>query len=433
MDGALSREGVSFPSKKGREMIELNMDSPLFVLAGNGPYQNRGCEAIVRGTVKILRKYFGDPSFVCVSVFEKDSDLFLQQQAEYDPSIIHCKVGSIPRIFNFGWEVQKKCAWLGRKRRNTRLFREMVPYLPAAAAVLSVGGDNYSLDYGLPSVFTSLDDVVLEGGKPLILWGASVGPFSVNPGYESYMAGHLRRVSGIFARESATMEYLTRQEVTGNVYKVADPAFLMDPVEPRGNEEHLSLFKGAIGMNLSPLMAEYVTGGDILEWERIAADIISAVAERTSLPVVLVPHVTTSGSDDFAFLEQVRALTDTHLQPSIQVIPPRFSAAEIKWIIGRTSLFAGARTHSTIAALSSLTPTLSFAYSIKARGINQDIFGHEDYCLGPDQLKPDIITARILSMLASKDQIVNELMVKIPVIKERAMDSGKYLKEILQG
>ena len=45
----------------------MNEERPLFILAGNGPYTNRGCEAIVRGTVKILREYFSDPRFVCLS------------------------------------------------------------------------------------------------------------------------------------------------------------------------------------------------------------------------------------------------------------------------------------------------------------------------------------------------------------------------------
>ncbi len=38
-------------------------ENPTFILAGNGPYDNRGCEAIVRGTVKILRHYYKD-SFI---------------------------------------------------------------------------------------------------------------------------------------------------------------------------------------------------------------------------------------------------------------------------------------------------------------------------------------------------------------------------------
>jgi len=41
----------------------------LFILAGNGPYENRGCEAITRGTVKMLKEFYEDPSFVAISHF----------------------------------------------------------------------------------------------------------------------------------------------------------------------------------------------------------------------------------------------------------------------------------------------------------------------------------------------------------------------------
>ncbi len=70
----------------------------------------------------------------------------------------------------------------------------MLPHLEDAAAVLSVGGDNYSLDYGVPKLFTGLDDIVLEKRKPLAIWGASVGPFDTMPDYERYMSRHLREV-----------------------------------------------------------------------------------------------------------------------------------------------------------------------------------------------------------------------------------------------
>jgi colanic acid/amylovoran biosynthesis protein len=308
----------------------------------------------------------------------------------------------------------------------------MLPYMDDARAVLSVGGDNYSLDYGIPAMFTDLDDVVLAKKRPLILWGASVGPFDRLPRYERYMKRHLRKATAIFARESVTVDYLTKIGVVENVYHVADPAFLMDPVEPLHENKKLTIKQGAIGLNLSPLMARYVTGGDLPQWERIAADIVSTLARKTRCPLYLIPHVTIPDSNDFSFLEKVWNLTDNQVKSEINLISPEYTAAETKWIISTMSLFAGARTHSTIAALSSNVPTLSFAYSIKAKGINRDIFGHEEYCLDPVQLTPEIVTSRIESMLASTDDIKKELTEKMPFIRKSAMNAGKILKEIVE-
>ena len=64
--------------------------------------------------------------------------------------------------------------------------------------------------------------------KPIIIWGASVGPFSKFPKYEQYMKNHLNKINGIFAREAETMDYLFKIGVFKNVRRVADPAFLFD-------------------------------------------------------------------------------------------------------------------------------------------------------------------------------------------------------------
>jgi colanic acid/amylovoran biosynthesis protein len=64
------------------------------------------------------------------------------------------------------------------------------------------------------------------------------------------------------------------------------------------------------------------------------------------------------------------------------------------------SFFAGARTHATLASISTYVPTLSFAYSLKAVGINRDIFGHESYCLSPNDLNPSVVIKKIESMFS---------------------------------
>jgi colanic acid/amylovoran biosynthesis protein len=408
----------------------MEKDSPLFILAGNGPYGNRGCEAIIRGTVKILRSQYQDPSFLCISALQP-SEWELQRRNEEDPAIIHKKINLIPHRFGYEWWLQRIFYRYSAKMRRSRLFNDMVPYLEDALAVLSVGGDNYSLDYGIPRLFTDLDDIVLEKSKPLFIWGASVGPFDTIPDYERSMIDHLKKITGIFARESATVDYLTKNSVTENVRQVADPAFLMDPVEPSEHGSPLVLDENGIGINLSPFMAKFVTGGDLSQWEQIAAKILSDIAQKNSRTIYLVPHVITPRSNDFIFLKNVWNLTNSQVRDKIKIIPPVYNAAETKWIISRLSLFAGARTHSTIAALSSNVPTLSFAYSIKAKGINRDIFGHEEYCLSPKQLTPQIVSAQIELMLVEKDSIQNELQKKIPGIQRNAMNAGDNLKDLL--
>ena len=409
----------------------------LFILAGNGPYENRGCEAILRGTIKILREQFTDPQFLCISHYHNEQQYRNDCMQETDKAVhlvSSFRMNTKETIRKF-WKPEVTSYGLRRffhpKSLKYKIFREILPYLDEASAVLSVGGDNYVIEYNcIPTLYTDLDDIVIERGKPLVIWGASVGPFDAMPEYERFMIDHLKKITGIFARESVTVKYLHKLGVTENVHQVADPAFLMDPARPADAGSLDTPEKDAIGINLSPLLAVYVTGGDLPKWEQMAADIVTEIAKKTSRPLYLIPHVTTPVSNDFTFLRNVSNLVDPAIQHEINLIPPDYNAAETKWIISHLSLLAGARTHATIAALSSCIPTLSFAYSIKAKGINRDIFGHEDYCLGPDQITPSRVTARIESMLDAHDQITNELREKIPLIQTYAMNAGRYLKEL---
>lgn len=404
-------------------------ERPTFILAGNGPYDNRGCEAIVRGTVKILRRYYKDPSFLCVSHFQTLEQFERQRREEFDPAISHRKTYQVrykksdPRCaLHF---LQRKIA---PKSYTNKIYREMFPTIREAKAVLSVGGDNYSLDYGIPKLFTSLDDLVQESKKPIIIWGASLGPFDRFIEYERYMKKHLQNVTGIFARESATIKYLEKIGIKDNVHKVADPAFLMDPSKPQ-SEKEIELEENSIGINLSPLMARYVGNGSRESWINTASSIVEEIAKRTENRIYLIPHVTTPDSNDYFFLKEVRTKIKAS-EDKITLIPPVYNSAETKWIISKMKIFAGARTHSTIAALSSNVPTLSFAYSIKAKGINKDIFGHEDYCMNPEELSSEIVANRIESMLEKEYETRSELKVIIPKIENEALLAGKFLEEI---
>jgi len=423
-------------------MTEMNStdatdpSKPLFILAGNGSYFNRGCEGIVRGTVEILRRFFDDPRFVAVTSYKSDEQFRQQREQETDPSIVHEKMHKSYKAGDRLWFAINGLRVVCPGVLRHIYYRDLKPYLPQASAVLALGGDNYSLDYTKgplwltkgPVVCTELDELAVSHRKPLVIWGSSVGPFSKSPSFERYMIDHLRKVT-IFAREPATVEYLAGQGLKDNVYRVADPAFVMTPEQPAGDIE---IPEGAIGLNLSPLLARFVTGGDVEQWKDVSADIINRLAEKTSRPIYLIPHVVGGlSNDDHRFLQGVLE-REIDKRDQVTLIGPAFNAAQTKWIIGRMAVFAGARTHSTIAALSSNVPTLSFSYSIKARGINRDVYGHTDYCLAPAQLTPETVAERIEHLLQQRDAVKAHLEQRIGEVKQLALKSGRILKELLE-
>ncbi len=401
-------------------MVQKN----LFILAGNGSYDNRGCEAIVRGTTEIIRQHFDVPEFLSISNFQNEDQFKAQVKHECDGAIAHARTFRSNRRFSPGWFLYAALRFSMRRLRVELIYREMLHVLKESRAVLSIGGDNYSLDYGKPLLYTTLDDLVLRRKKPIIIWGASVGPFDGIPGYEKYMSKHLKRVTGIFVRETATLEYLASIGVKENVTLVADPAFLLKIAQPAIVPD---IKAESIGINLSPFMAKYLTDGDLSCWVKLSAQIVREVSEATGRKIYLIPHVTSPHTNDYTFLKNVLGLLD---DVDVALIDDKYSAAEIKWIISKMAVFAGARTHATIAAISTCVPTLSFVYSIKARGINRDVFGHERFCILKKACRPKLVAEKVQETLAEADGIREQLKSIVPEFQKKALSAGQKLLEV---
>jgi len=198
-----------------------------FYLTGHHTFSNRGCEAIVRSTVWILREQFGEIEVLVPSsnitkdhAQWSDADAFgVKFVQPYLPPInrywVHLQQLPIPFLKRAGWPFP--------------LPRWLKETLSGVDCILSVGGDNYSLDYLLPSLLMGVDRCAMDIGKPVVLWGASVGPFEREPHFLPIVRHHLARMNFIAARESVTVEYLTKLELEGKVIHVADPAFALMP------------------------------------------------------------------------------------------------------------------------------------------------------------------------------------------------------------
>lgn len=410
--------------------------NPLFILAGNSSNFNRGCEGILRGTTHILSTHFPDPKFVVATSYKSEAQFEHQRTHETDPRIVHKKMYKSYRTGDPYFFLINGLRVLCPRVLRHLIYKDLKPYLSEARAVLALGGDNYSLDYTKgplwltkgPVACTELDELALSHRKPIVLWGASVGPFSRSPSYERYMIDHLRKVH-IFAREPATVEYLATQGLTDNVHRVADPAFVMPPEQP---PEGYDVAAGAIGLNLSPLLARFVTGGEMERWKETAVQIINLLAQKTQRPIYLVPHVVGGFSfcDDTLFQDILSR--DSLTAQNVTLVSSAYNAPQVKWIISQMEVFAGARMHSTIAALSSGVPTLSFSYSIKSKGVNTDLFGHTDYCLAPDQVTPETVVERIEGLLQQKAAIQAHLTERLEGVRDMALKAGRLLKHILE-
>jgi colanic acid/amylovoran biosynthesis protein len=418
-----------------------HLTPPRILFVGNGSYQNRGCEAIVRGTMEILRQCLYPQFEIEAGSYGDSNTLRLQAEREIDPAINNFQLAaSSPRWSRRWLEAQ------ANTRTRTRFAAQHAPLKNRAKScefALEVGGDNYSLDYGIPRHLLAMDNYLRAQGIPVVIWGASIGPFHSEPAFEQEIFSHLRQIRAVFVRESLTYKYLTENGVTDNVHLVADPAFMMEQIEPDIGKVGFEIPDGCIGLNFSPLVGKSflkspkpvweLTNEELIPWFDFCVACVLELSSSTGRPILLVPHVSSSlpGIDDFSFLERIcRAVAHKATCP-VLCIGDNLNAAESKWVISKCAVFAGARTHATIAGFSTHVPTLSFGYSVKAKGINQDIYGNQDQCLDVNNIGVSQAVAAIQKLIERESELRAFLKLKMPEVRSLALSSGEKLKHLL--
>jgi len=396
-------------------------------LIGNGGFYNRGCEAIHRATVDLLTQEF-------------DSCHFTAWSPDYARDLVQGKQPSVR------WRPYYRSNWLWGPYSPLRVKFPLVQGLPSRSlrdlastlldmpdCVLSLGGDNFSLDYGLPRSFVAQCKYFQRRNIPTVIWSASVGPFDKDPAYEREIAEFLRRVSLITVRESYTLDYLSSLGVSDNVVRVYDVAFALGPEKYDGPEADFLCSDDVVGLNVSELVLKWYGRGDRDAFQCEIAGFVRKLV-HDGHRVVLIPHVTREDGrlsrNDAEFLKMIyERIGDVSEQ--VGILPANIPARQMKWLISQCRFFVGARTHATIAAVSSGVPTIAIAYSAKARGIWQDIFGHTDYLLDADKVSTEALVQRMRLLIDDETSIRRTLREKGQEMLAGARKNAVALSELL--
>ena len=399
-----------------------------FLLVGNGGFHNRGCEAISLMSAQVLAEIFPNCEIVFSSFFEKD-----RLPGNFNNNIRYISAVSqdMWKIGTRDWTKRKFFEYFFKEKAWEVAYSQIARECKTADAVLSIGGDNYSSDYkNALNYYMELSRIIKRSHRPFIVWAASIGPFNLGEGALQQIVDDLKNADLITARESATVSYLRTHGITANVRLTADPAFLL-PATPV-TEDILDLNSQYLGFNISPILEDYTEGA--LDGEHILAEsaaFLNQVIRDTSLKVLLVPHAMrpNNWNNDYDLLNSLIQKTGAH--EKIKILPNYLNAGQLKYFISRCRFFIGARTHSTIAALSSYVPTVSISYSLKSKGINNDIFGGHEFLISSKEINHKNLWDKFERMRSAEAQIKKTLSQKIPFMKELALANGLYLKEKL--
>lgn len=377
----------------------------------HGGSKNRGCEAIVRSGVSLIKKQNPNATVDLISL-DSESDKII-------PLIDHLYLEERRTISKFSkdWFLSfiNLKFFKNENFAYRKIHKDIIDKIPHYDVFLSIGGDNYC--YGEQPGFYEINRCIKKAGKKLILWGASIGDEDLS----SEKIQDLKHFDLILARESLTLEILKKNGIQ-NIKLCADGAFTMD-------KEELPLLESwqhgnTIGFNYSPLVRKKNKAS-----YEAALNLVKHILDTTSMTIAFTPHVIEEGNDDYS------CLLDFYNQfkesGRVLILPNNLNATQYKGYISRMRFFIGARTHATIAAYSSGVPTMVLGYSVKSKGIAKDIFGEEKLVLNLDEISDTRkLIAKFDEMFEEEKSLKTALETRIPEIKRMSHKAAEYLFEL---
>ena len=399
------------------------------VLILNVGTTNKGNQAIVASTMEAIRRFVPDAEFILMG----ESTVETPELRIKEPAA-RVAFGERRRplrlLVSLLYLAECTAIYALRKlgihisvSRRSRLF----DYYDCDLVVNS-GGDILSGEdsFGLTTFINLLYAILL--GKPVVLYGESLGYFS-NPVFNTIAKFVLNRTTLILLREELSKEYLNKEGITKpKIYVTAEPAFLL-PAIP---EERVYSILSSEGINeiKRPLIGINPSGRIMKDDNKIEvfARAIDDLVENFNSTILMIPHVYTEGVDDRVVIDRI--FRKIRNKSNVMTIKKEYTAQELKGIIGQCDLFIGARMHATIAATSMLVPTVGIAYSHKMHGIIGKMLGQEKYILDVKDLNYEGLKSKVYDAWQNREGIREELVLKIPQLKEKALLNGKLVKEL---
>ena len=374
-------------------------------LCGDTGRLNRGCEAIVRGTVEVLGNkelYLATFAPEQNTPMIKELGVSMIPYASYPSKLHRMFYGGIRKIF------KKSLAGFDVIQRP--LFKKMTP----DDLCLNIGGDTYC--YQRPAMSLALNNYTKKKNIKSILWCCSIEKDKI----KGEIFKDLQKYRYIFAREEITVENLIESGIPAEkVIKVCDPAFFLKTKEvplPVGFQ-----VGNTVGINLSdcvcygPYTKSYDNVKHLIDW----------ILKETDMSVCLVPHVYSIADNNFHDWPILKRLHKEINNERVSLVDKEYDCEELKYIISKCRYFIGARTHSTIAAYSMKIPTLVIGYSVKSKGIATDLFGtYHNYVLPFEEMQRDDELLQAFRLLVKNEETIRQRYEDIlPQYKQQLLDA----------
>lgn len=377
----------------------------------HGGSENRGCEAIVRSAIKVIKAQYPQ-AYIALASTKPDTD----KELALDELIDHyqnrpLKRGSLAYFQNI-WQTKVNHSPVISYRL---MHQDIIKRIDDFDVFLSIGGDNYC--YGDIPDYYELHRLIKAAGKKLVLWGASLGKKDITTPQK---LKDLHGFDALLIREPLSEKELKELGLQ-NVKRVADGAFLLDKEELALPEKWVE--GNTIGFNYSPLVAHKMP-----QSRPAVLALLNHILLNTQYTIAFTPHVIQPGNDDYTCMEGLISELDNKYRERILLLPNNLTASQYKGYIARMEMFIGARTHATIAAYSTAVPPMVLGYSIKSKGIATDLFGVPKLVLDKSELSnASLLIEKFEELQRDRVALKAHLQEVIPTMKVLAYSANNYI------
>lgn len=377
---------------------------------------NYGCEAIVRGTYELIKKSWPNSDVILYtynaiedSKTVRDLDINVKQIPEKNNLFI---IRSINKLL-----------------RSISIHRQILTWDPELVAeecdlVFSVGGDIYTIpEYILNTKTEKKYNPIVEFGKcvvkkkPMIIWGASIGPFGEKESIKNYYFSHLKNVKQIFCREEKTYNYLKSNGIDMNVQLCSDPAFYTNS---QTKSKRLGNGKIRIALNFSPLSIREQVGNNYNTFEGEIIDTIVDLLSIENSEIFLVPHVISPLSvddNDLIYLQNIYKNIPAGYRNNINILENAKGFLGTKDFLKTCNLVIAARMHCAVNAISEGIPTIFLSYSQKGIGMARYIYGDDHWVVPLLNIREELRNKSI-EMLKNEDDISIKINERVEIIRD---------------
>lgn len=321
--------------------------------------------------------------------------------------------------------------------------------------VLDFNGDVFPGNISPLHCITALTRVVeimtiRQLGVPIVEFASSPGPF--NTLFKRIISKIMFSNISVFTnREPISSELLKQIGIKKPIVNTACPAFLLEPASEGRAKEILA--KENVDLNDRPLIGVTVcvhnlilrhTQGRHKNFDSLSlfVPMLKYLLDHLNANVLLLPHVyeinpdtntytytydLIYGTDHEIGLNLFKMLEGDKYKGRLRLIEGKYTASEVKSLIGQCDMYVSGRLHAGIAALSQGVPTVLLSYGHKHYGIARLLRQEKYVYTGEDA---EELRSHVKHAWDNRVEIAEVLHERLPRVKELAHLNFEIVKEI---